>query len=151
MAVNPWRGGECILKSNYTDLGYAEKMGPKLKMEVEKQLCDDLRMYGITANEFKFDWSDSCIEGDDANYLDGIVENFSGINVFNEKDKHIAEGWMEFIYEPTYNFFICYWEFLRFFGLGKVINIKDKVGIPLHIFNKIPEKVCFRYESEVLK
>lgn len=34
----------------------------------------------------------SCIEGDDAIYLDGVVENFSGINIFNEKDKHIAGG-----------------------------------------------------------
>ncbi|WP_180349995.1 hypothetical protein [Bacillus sp. D386] len=50
------------MKPNYTDLGFADKMGPKLRMLVEKQLCDDLRFYGITANEFKFDWSESCIE-----------------------------------------------------------------------------------------
>ena len=139
------------LKPNYTDLGYSDKMGPKLRMLVEKQLCDDLKIYGIMANKFKFDWSESCIKGDDAIYLDGVVENFSGINIFNEKDKHIAEGWMEFIYEPTYNFFISYWGFLTYFDSGKEIEIKDKVGIPLHIFSQIPENVRYRYKTELLK
>lgn len=118
---------------------------------VEQQLCNDLRVYGIMENKFKFDWSESCIEGHDTVYLDGEVENFSGINIFNEKDEHIADGWMEFIYEPTYEFFIAYWEFLRFFDLGKEINIKDKVGIPHHIFNEIPENVRFRYKAKILK
>lgn len=93
----------------------------------------------------------SCIEGDDAIYLDGVVENFSGINIFNEKDKHIAGGWMEFIYEPTYNFFISYWGFLTYLDSGKEIEIKDKVGIPLHIFNQILENVRYRYKTELLK
>ncbi len=84
--------------------------------------------------------------GDDAAYLDGVVENFSGINIFDEKDKHIAEGWMEFIYEPTYNFFISYWEFLTHFNAGIEIDIKDRVGIPLHIFNIIPVPIRFKYE-----
>lgn len=138
------------MKPNYADLGFADKMGPKLRMLVEKQLCDDLRFYGITANKFKFDWSESCIEGDDAAYLDGVVENFSGINIFDEKDKHIAEGWMEFIYEPTYNVFISYWEFLTHFNAGIEIDIKDRVGIPLHIFNKIPVTIRFKYETKLL-
>lgn len=138
------------LKPSYTDLGYADKMGPKLRTLVEKQLSDDLGFYGLIASEFKFDWSECCIEGDDANYLDGVVENFSGINIFDEKDKHIAAGWMEFIYEPKYNFFICYWEFLAHFNLEKEIDIKDKVGIPLHIFNKIPINIRFKYEKELI-
>ncbi|MFB5284678.1 hypothetical protein [Peribacillus sp. Hz7] len=139
------------MKPNYNYLGFSSIMGPKLRKLVEQQLCDDLKVYGIMGNKFKFDWSESCIEGHDTAYLDGEVENFSGINIFNEKDEHIAEGWMEFIHEPTYNFFIAYWEFLRFFDLGKEINIKDKVGIPLHIFNEIPENVRFKYKTEILK
>ena len=71
--------------------------------------------------------------------------------MFNEKDELIAEGWMEFIHEPTYNFFIAYWEFLSFFELGKEINIKDKVGIPLHIFNEIPQNARFKYKAELFK
>lgn len=92
------------MKPNYNYLGPSSIMGPKLRMLVEQQLCDDLKVYGIMGNKYKFYWSESQVEGYDTVYLDGIVENFSGINVFNEKDEHIAEGWMEFIHEPTYNF-----------------------------------------------
>lgn len=125
-------------------------MGPKLRMLVEQQLFDDLKVYGIKGNKYKFDWSESCIEGHDTTYLDGEVENFSGINVFNDKNEHIAEGWMEFIHEPTYNLFIVYWEFLRFYDEGKEIKIKDEVGIPEHIFNQIPVKVRFKHKNELL-
>ncbi len=126
-------------------------MGPKLRRLVEQQLCDDMKVYGLTEDHYKFDWSESCIEGHDAVYLDGTVENFSGINVFNEKNEHIAEGWMEFIHEPAYNFFIAYWEFLSLYELGREIIIKDKAGIPLHIYNKIPENAQYRHQTELLK
>lgn len=126
-------------------------MGPNLRMLVEQQLSDDLKVYGIAGNQFKFDWSESCIEGHETPFLDGRVENFSGINVFNEKDEHIAEGWMEFLHEPTYDFFIAYWEFLDYFDSGNEIKIKDNVGIPLHIYKKIPENVRFNYKDGLLK
>lgn len=126
-------------------------MGPKLRMLVEQQLIDDLKVYGIRGNKFKFDWSESCIEGHDTTYLDGEVENFSGINIFNEKDEVIAEGRMEFIHEPTYNFFIAYWEFLVFFELRKE-RLKIELESPtIYIFNKIPPKAHFKYKAELLK
>ena len=34
------------MKPNYIDLGYSDKMVPKLRKLVEKQLCDDLKIYG---------------------------------------------------------------------------------------------------------
>lgn len=139
------------MKPNYTDHGYSIIMGPKLRMLVEQQLCDDLKVYGIAGNQFKFDWSESCIEGHETAYLDGRVENFSGINVFNEKDEHIAEGWMEFIHEPACDFFITYWEFLDFIDSGKEINIKDNVGIPYHIYHKIPENIRSNYKAGLFK
>ncbi|TYR78832.1 hypothetical protein FZC66_17540 [Priestia megaterium] len=139
------------MKPNYKELGWSDKMGPKLRALVEEQLIEDLRKYELIGNQFKFDWSESCIEGHDAVYLDGEVENFSGIKVFNEKDELIAEGWMKFIHEPAENFFIAYWEFLSFFEFGKARSMKDKVGIPLHIFKRIPKNSRFRYKDEVVE
>ena len=57
---------------------------------------------------------------------------------------------MEFIYEPTYNFFIAYWEFLTHINSGIEIDIKNKVGIPLHIFNKIRVTLRLKYEKDLL-
>ncbi|KRG13690.1 hypothetical protein ACA30_14405 [Virgibacillus soli] len=139
------------MQPNYTNMGCSMMMGPKLRLAVEQQLSDDLKEYGIIWNRFKFDWSDSCVEGHEATYLDGRIENFSGINVFNEKDEHIAEGWMEFIHEPRSAFFIAYWEFLDIFDSDKEIRIKDDVGILLHIYHKIPKNIRSNYKADVLK
>ncbi|WP_148630026.1 hypothetical protein [Bacillus sp. E214] len=96
------------MKPNYTDLGYADKMGPKLRMLVEKQLCDDLVFYGITANKFKFDWSESCIEGNDASYLDGVVENFRELIYLMKKITILQrDGWSLFMSQLiTFSFLI---------------------------------------------
>lgn len=139
------------MKPDYKNLGFSSMMGPELRMVVEQQLYDDLKVYGIVGKQFKFDWSESCIEGRETTYLDGRVENFSGIHIFNEKDEHVAEGWMEFIHEPTYDFFIAYWEFLDSFDSGREINIKGNSGIPIHIYNRIPEKVRLSYKTELIK
>ena len=40
------------MKPNYTDLGFADKMGPNLRMLVEKQLREDLGIYEIKANKY---------------------------------------------------------------------------------------------------
>lgn len=47
------------MKPNDTELGISDKMRPKLRKLVEKQLNEDLNVYGITAKTCKFDWSDS--------------------------------------------------------------------------------------------
>lgn len=57
---------------------------------------------------------------------------------------------MEFIYEQEYNFFLVYWEYLYLYELGKKIIIKNNPGIPLHIYNKIPENVRLKYKTELL-
>ncbi|WP_404457922.1 hypothetical protein [Oceanobacillus kapialis] len=129
------------------ELGFSDIMGPKLRLIVEQQLSDDLKEYGIIAKQYKFDWSESCIEGHETNYLDGRVENFSGINVFNENDEQIAEGWMEFIHEPQYDFFITYWEYLDVYRMEKEISIKENSGIPSHVYTKIPECVRSSYKA----
>ncbi|MDT2046788.1 hypothetical protein CHN50_03230 [Priestia aryabhattai] len=140
---------EETMKPNYKELGHADILGPKLKDLVEKQLLEDLKFYGIDGGEFKFDWSESCIEGHDEEYLDGIVENFSGVNLFNKQDEHQIEGWMEFIYEPEHHFFIVYWEFLHEVSAAKRY-LKDMPGIPEHVFIRIPEAVRPSYKNERL-
>ena len=132
------------------ELGFADKMGPGLKALVEKQLTDDLKVYGMTADLFHFDWSESCIEGHDTRLLDGEVENFSGIKVFNEYDNLIAEGWMEFIHEASYDFFMAYWEFLTLFEEEEETYIKETVGIPLHVFVKVPEDIRENFEEQLI-
>ena len=65
-------------------------MGDKLRKEVERQLADDIRHYGVDDAGLKFDWSECTMEGHWAQDYEGHLENYSGIKVFNAKDKLIA-------------------------------------------------------------
>lgn len=118
------------MKPNYKDLGYANRMGKELKALVEENLKNDLKNYKVNENQLKFDWSESCIEGRRTEYLDGAVENFSGISVFDEEDNLVAEGWMDFVHEP--NFFIAYWDRVTTWDKNSKKATKD-FGMPKHI------------------
>ncbi|RKD86395.1 hypothetical protein [Mangrovibacterium diazotrophicum] len=133
-------------KPNYMDLGFADKMGPKLKNEVEKQLLNDLKFYGVDKPDLKFDWSESCIEGHDTNVLDGKVENFSGISVFDNMENLVAEGWMEFIHNE--NLFLVYWEFVTTWSGDKKLNEKKEIGLPNHIWVKLPNDLKIKYKTK---
>jgi hypothetical protein len=80
------------MKANYSYLGFSDSMGPKLRRLVEDQLLTDLSHYGIYSANLKFDWSDSCIEGYDATYLDGSLENYSGIAISDTEDNLVVGG-----------------------------------------------------------
>lgn len=140
--------GVLPMKPNYKNLGFSNCMGNKLRMEVERQLNEDLTCYGITYDEYRYDWSESCIEGHRVAYLDGDVENFSGISVFNDNDEIVVDGWMEFIYEPHENIFIAYWEYLDKYQHGEEIEVKGNGGIPRHIFEKLPNNLKDKYKSK---
>ena len=120
-------------------------MGPRLRVLVEEQLIDDLCNYGIENFPIKFDWSKSCIEGHDDEYLDGYLENYSGIKLFDLNDDIIAEGWMDFIHVP--DFFLAYWDHLEFLD-PRFSNGKMQFGIPPHIWQKIPESFKLNYEKD---
>lgn len=124
---------------NYGDLGHSDIMGPKLRALVELQLAQDLVNYGIRGMEYRYDWSESCIEGHRLQHLDGEIENFSGIGVFDAQDQLIAGGWMEFVHDKNLSFFLCYWEFVNTYQNGTVIGGKNRGGIPPHIWHQIPE------------
>jgi hypothetical protein len=136
-------------KPNFKDLGFADSMGPKLKSEVENQLIDDLKFYKITKDDLKFDWSESCIEGHVTDFLDGSVENFSGISVFDNSDNLVADGWMEFIHEN--DFFIAYWEFVSTWDGNKKLKEKKEVGLPNHIWKKLPDEIKTKYRKLRMK
>ena len=127
------------IKPNYTDLDYAARMGPRLRALVEEQLVNDLNNYGVSGAVLKFDWSRSCIEGHCTDFLDGSVENFSGIAVFNSADELVADGWMEFVHDGE--FFLAYWEFVETYDGEKKLAEKKQVGIPKHIWQLLPEQL----------
>lgn len=133
---------------DYAGLGFADHMGPKLRSLVEAQLTEDLQQYGVLGVDLKFDWSDSCVEGHRSKHLDGFVENFSGISVFNATDDLVADGWMEFIHEG--DFFRAYWEFVRTWNGDRKLMEKKDVGIPAHILKLIPEVIRTKYRPQRL-
>lgn len=135
------------MKPNYSNYGLSISMGKLLRKEVETQLMNDLTKYSIdTTKRLNFDWSDSCIEGRCANYLDGSVDCFSGIELFDNNDNLIVDGWMDFICEKTYDIFIVYWDFLSIYENGKRVKIKETPGIPSHIIEILPDKLKEKYK-----
>jgi len=124
------------MKPNYQKLGFSDWMGPKLRAEVERQLLLDLKHYITTEKELFFDWSESCIEGKRIKYLDGEVENFSGISLYDSEDEPILEGWMNFYFKEETNTFIVYWDCLDDLRSGIEIELKD-FGIPEHVKKQI--------------
>lgn len=129
-------------------LGIADRMGAQLRALVESQLVADLHHYGVRADELRFDWSESCIEGHRTELLDGSVENFSSIAVYDASNNLIADGWMEFIHEG--DFFQAYWEFVRTWNGDQKLKEKKEVGIPAHIWKLIPESARSNYKAERL-
>lgn len=136
-------------KPNYTDFGFSALMGPQLRALVETQLIADLASYGRAGSTLKFDWSDSCIEGHNSSYLDGDLENYSGILVFDEHDNLVADGWMEFIHEG--DFFLVYWEYVKIWQKCKMIFDKAEAGIPDHVWAQLPDIIKWNYEKERLR
>lgn len=133
------------MKPNYNDFGLSLSMGPLLRAEVESQLLQDLAQYGIVSSGLRFDWSDSAIEGRCATYLDGSVDCFSGIQLYDESDQLAATGWLEFIVEPELDCVLFYWEFLTVYRNDSRITYKNKPGVPPHIVQPIPPTLRSKY------
>lgn len=120
------------------NLGFSVCMGPKLRELVERQLLDDLNNYLTPETiakltEAQFDWSDSCIEGHRTSWLDGDIENFSGIAIYDQMKNLIVEGWMEFI--ETETGMLVFWWFLN----GPTLKSQPKASnrIPPHIWDRL--------------
>jgi len=64
------------------DLGYTQHMGPRLRAEAERQLLHDFhRYYHGNMDNLAIDWSDTCPEGHTTEYLDGRLEDWSGVRM----------------------------------------------------------------------
>src|SRR5262245_31928385 len=120
-------------------LGDTKCMGPMLRAEVERQLLEDLLHYQVGVVNPIFDWSEICIEGHATRYLDGEMENWSGITVLDSVGQTIADGWMEFIHGGGDNPLFVFWEFLTIYENGKQREAKRQPGIPRHIWEELPE------------
>ena len=126
------------------DLGYTEIMGAKLREEVTRQLTVDLAVYGFQPKALSFDWSETCIEGHRECWMDGELENFSGIDVLLNGEP-FASGWMDFVVDDEVlppRLFV-YWEFLRVLDQ----DLKTNPGIPIHIWNLLSQKTQEKYSG----
>lgn len=137
------------MEKQQIDTGTPAGMGSKLRTIIENQLLEDLRSYKIDKENLKFDWSNSASEGHKAEYLDGTVENFSGILVLDENGNIVADGWMEFILEP--GFFLVYWDHITTREGKKKLGEKQMPGIPKQVWKKIPEELKSKYSKKRLK
>ena len=53
-----------------------------------------LNHYHIFSGDLRFDWSDSCIEGKCLNYLDGSLDRYSGIMLYNAEND-VSSRWLD--------------------------------------------------------
>ncbi len=120
------------------DLGYTDRMGPKLRAEVERQLLHDFQQYDHQQRDhLTIDWSDTCPEGRPAHYLDGWLENWSDVWVVNAQKERIAWGWIDFIYVGEENPLFVFWHYLHF--VEDEDDVVKTAGIPQHIWESLPE------------
>jgi hypothetical protein len=116
-------------------------MGPSLREFVESQLLLDLKNYippgsTIRASDIRFDRSESCVEGHRTRWLDGDIENFSGIAVFDLNRGLVAEGWMEFI-ETEIGLEVFWWYLDSDDDLS--IQSKSSNDLPQHIWDRLDD------------
>lgn len=130
-------------RTNNRNFGASEIMGPLLRKFVESQLVEDLIHYKVFNSTLFFDWTNSCAEGHSTDYLDGILENFSYISVFDAHDILVAEGWIDFIdnfFDTTSNKkVIVYWDLVTIFEGDIIIVDKSEPGIPEHIWETLDD------------
>jgi hypothetical protein len=135
--------------NSFKEYGFSDKMGPQLRQVVERLLREDLLHYGIQSADWYFDWSDSCLEGRDAAWLDGHIENYSGIALLDQHGRVAVEGWMEFI--VVGELLLVYWDDLTSWSTTGVQQHKKTFGIPLHIWQRIPSQHQSAYAAERMR
>ena len=117
--------------------------GSELHDFVEDQLVRDLAHYRITGESLRIDWSQSYGCGREARFLDGTLQNFSRIIVFDQTGELVADGCMDFISNKY--FCLCYWELVTTWKNGKILREKKETGIPMHVWTKIPAAMIGKF------
>lgn len=113
-------------------------MGPQLRLEVERQLFEDLQMYSTNTKNLHIDWSETIPEGHVTYYLDGYLEDWSSIGVLDSENKLVASGWIEFIHQGGNNPLFVFWQQLRLFKDNKNALVFG-FGVPDHIWIKLTD------------
>ncbi len=126
------------MEDNCDKYGLSSAVGPKLRELVQMQLADELNsLLGMNV-KFDFDWSESCIEGHDGMFLDGSLENYSGIILTDKQTSIKADGWMDFIQEG--DFLLAYWDQITIWQNDRELFSKD-FGISSFAFELVPEEL----------
>ena len=118
-------------------------MGSTLKSFVEDQLLKDLLSYQVNVSGARFDWSQSYGCGKERKYLDGRLQNFSRIVVFQGDGSLLADGCMDFICNKQTC--LCYWDLITTWRNGRSVREKKEPGITFHIWNQLPLNLMSRY------
>ena len=126
------------MESNWDKYGFSCTMGPKLRELAQIQLVDELNSLLGMSIKFDFDWSKSCIEGHNGMFLDGSLENYSGIILIDKQASIKADGWMDFIQEG--DFFLAYWDQITVWQNDRELFSKD-FGISSYAFALVPEEL----------
>ena len=114
------------------------RMGQRLRAEVERQLLTDLCNYSLTSADLWIDWSDACQEGHCTEYLGGILEELSGAVVRNGSGVAVADGWMDFVHGGGENPLFVFWLFLSVGSGPESRAVKADVSIPEHVWRRFP-------------
>src|SRR5262249_42160878 len=121
-------------------LGESARMGPILRAEVEKQLLADLAHYGMSGSDSTIDWSEACGEGHCTRYLDGNLEELSGLAVVTSGGEPVAEGWFDFVHGGDGFPLFVFWLFLSVRVNGEWKKSKAEPVIPAHIWDCLPDE-----------
>lgn len=119
-------------------------MGPVLRDVVETQLARDLRNYRIYNEHVKFDWSQSYGGGRSFAYLDGKVENFNRVIVFDQDNNLLADGCIDFIANRF--FFLAYWDLVTTWKNGDIVKEKKDHGMPISVWRQLPEALMAKHQ-----
>jgi hypothetical protein len=140
--LNEWMLKKPLKFEEYTKYYFiaVKRMNKSLFKIVETQLIQDLRYYGLTDEGIFLDWSDPCGEGHTTDYQGGYLENYSDVFAIDKTGQIVADGWIEFIHGGGDNPLFVFWEFLALFKEGKRIKVKERTGIPEHIWKILPER-----------
>jgi hypothetical protein len=115
-------------------------MGMRLRLEVERQLLEDLRHYIGASDNLRIDWSNPCQEGHCTTCLDGDLESLSDISVRNLDGVIVAEGWMDFIHGGGDEPLFVFWLFLDLVNGDEKRDVKPDRWIPEHVWDRLTDE-----------
>ena len=127
------------LESN--KVGLSSCMGPELRHQVETQLLRDLLYYRSDTKDLSFDWSDSVMEGRCLNFMDGLIQNFSGVSLYDTDNLLVADGWMDFITDEKKELLLVFWDQLDLYEDGIERTVRHFEGIPEHIAKQLNDSL----------